>query len=103
MAKTRVNLQNFLEKDILGSDEVYYQRPSSKSMSYPAIIYDLSTVSNVYADNTVYQRHKAYEVIVIDRNPDSEVVEKMLDVPLCRWIRRYKADNLYHDVFILYW
>lgn len=102
MAKTRVELQHFLEEDILGGDEVYYQRPASKNMSYPAIVYDLSTVTNIYADNDVYQRHKAYEITVIDRNPDSEITEKMLGVPLCKWNRRYKADNLYHDVFLLY-
>jgi len=97
----RAALQLLLE-DILGSGNVYFQPPSSVRMSYPAIVYDLERIASRHADNSVYKSDKGYEVIVIDKNPDSEVSEKIAALPLCRFVRRYQADNLNHDVFTLY-
>lgn len=99
---TRVDLQNVLE-ELLGSRNVYYQPPESLKMSYPAIVYSRKTIDNSYANNSVYKQNYAYEITVIDKNPDSEIVNKISKLPTCRFDRHFKSDNLNHDVFTLYY
>ena len=88
---------------ILGSRNAYYQPPASVQMKYPAIKYSRKDIENSYADNSVYMQSLAYEVTVIDEDPDSEIVEKVSKLPTCSFERHYEADNLNHDVFILYY
>ena len=99
---TRVDLQNVLE-ELLGSRNVYYQPPVSLKMNYPAIVYARKTIDNSYANNSVYKQNYAYEITVIDKNPDSEIVNKISKLPTCRFDRHFKSDNLNHDVFTLYY
>lgn len=98
---SRLKLQTLLE-ELLGSRNVYYQPPSSVSMKYPAIVYSRYDILNDFADNSVYAQHTAYQVTVIDKNPDSEYVKKVSMLPSCSFDRHYTADNLNHDVFTLY-
>ena len=99
---TRIDLQNVLE-ELLGSRNVYYQPPESLKMSYPAIVYSRKTIDNSYANNSVYKQNYAYEITVIDKNPDSEIVNKVSKLSTCRFDRHFKSDNLNHDVFTLYY
>lgn len=98
----RLELHELLCK-ILGSRNVYYQPPASVEMDYPAIRYERERIDNRYADNTVYKQEIAYRITVIDEDPDSEIPIKISQLPRCRYDRPYKADNLNHDVFILYY
>lgn len=98
----RLDLQTMLE-ELLGSRNVYYQPPASVSMRYPAIRYSRKDIDNTFADNTVYMQALCYEIIVIDKNPDSEYVKKVSRLPRCRFDRHYTADNLNHDVFTIYY
>ena len=97
---SRLELQNLLES-ILGSRNVYYQPPESIKIKYPAIIYSRNNIDNNFADDIVYMQNHTYQVIVIDANPDSEIVNKISKLPMCRYNRHYTSDNLNHDVFIL--
>lgn len=90
-------------EDILGSRNVYYQPPSSIKLNYPAIIYSRSDIPNRFADDKVYKQDRVYELTVIDYNPDSEIVSKVSQLPMCRFSRHFTSDNLNHDVFILYY
>ena len=87
----------------LGSRNVYFQPPASVVMQYPAIRYNLYDIDNVYANNNVYLQHVGYEIIVIDRDPDSEIVKRVSVIPGIRYNRFYTADNLNHTIFILYY
>nr|WP_302637466.1 hypothetical protein [uncultured Clostridium sp.] len=97
---SRLELQNLLES-ILGSRNVYYQPPESIKIKYPAIIYSRNNIDNNFADDIVYMQNHTYQIIVIDANPDSEIVNKISKLPMCRYNRHYTSDNLNHDVFIL--
>lgn len=97
----RVELQGILE-ELLGSRNVYYQPPASIKMTYPAIVYTRDDIDQHYADNSPYKQTHAYMVTVIDKNPDSEIVNKVSSLPLCSYDRHYVSDNLNHDVFTLY-
>lgn len=88
---------------VLGSRNVYFQPPESIKMKYPAIVYTRYTIQNGYADNNVYNQSNAYQVTVIDKEPDSNIVEKISALPFCRFVRHFETDNLNHDVFYLYY
>lgn len=98
----RLDLQTLLE-ELLGSRNVYYQPPASVHMNYPAIVYSRNTIDNTHANNTVYLQSQSYEITVIDKNPDSEIVSKVSKLPQCRFNRHFTSDNLNHDVFTLYY
>lgn len=98
---TRLELHEILV-DILGSRNVYFQPPESIRMQYPAIVYSRSRIENRHADDGVYKQSLAYEVTVIDANPDSEFPMVISKLPTCRHDRHFVSDNLNHDVFTLY-
>ena len=98
---SRLDLQTKFE-EILGSRNVYYQPPASVKMQYPAIVYRRKDVDTRFANNVVYMLSSSYEVVLIDKNPDSEFVDKILRLPYCSYDRHYTADNLNHDVFTIY-
>lgn len=89
--------------NILGSRHVYFQPPPSVQMSYPAIVYSRDVISSEYANDDHYIGHVAYMITVLDRNPDSQIVFDIANMPYCRFDRHYESDNLNHDVFRIYY
>lgn len=98
----RLELQSLLE-DLLGSRNVYYDPPVNIQMKYDAIKYKVSTIESRFANNAAYSMLKRYELIVIAKKSDHPVIEKLLRLPYCSHDRHYKADNLSHDVFTIYY
>lgn len=98
---TRLELHDVL-CDILGSNHVYFQPPTSIQMKYPAIVYELDYILSPKADDKSYMHHRRYEVKYISRDPDNTVIDALLELPYCAFDRRFIADNLYHDCFDLY-
>ena len=99
---SRLELQSKFE-DILGSRNVYFQPPSSVRMQYPAIVYSRKNIEGRFANGKVYRKLPYYEAILIDKNPDSEFIDKILELPYCSFDRHYEADNLNHDVFTIFY
>lgn len=91
---------NITEPD--GDTHVYFQPPASVKMKYPAIVYSRERIDNKFADDIPYLQRTAYSVTVIDKDPDSEIVKKVSQLPMCRHNRHYKRDNLNHDNFTIY-
>lgn len=90
--------------DLLGSSYVYFQPPANLSMKYPCVKYSLSGIDVLHADDSNYKNTRQYTVTVIDRNPDSELYNKILEhFRMCRFDRSYPADNLNHFVLTLYY
>lgn len=98
---SRLDLQSTLET-LLGSRNVYYQPPETLKMEYPCIRYSKSRPDVEHADNMKYINMDCYELIVIDKLPDNEVIQKVLDLPLSSFDRHYTKDNLNHDVITIY-
>ena len=88
--------------EALGSKHAYYQPPENVKMEYPAIVYSRDNIVNEFADDSVYNTRHVYQVIVIDYDPDSEIVERVAKLPTARYSRHYISDNLNHDVFTIY-
>lgn len=98
---TRLELHELL-CECLGSRNVYFQPPESVRMQYPAIVYSRDDIENESANNKPYMQSTLYQVIVIDPDPDSEIVDRISKLPMCTFDRHYSSDNLNHDSFSLY-
>lgn len=95
----RLDLQTILETII---PHVYFQPPTNVSLEYPCIIYHRDSAVSIFADDLAYRYTKRYQIIVVDRDPDSLLPDQIAILPLCTFDRFYTADNLNHDVFNLY-
>ena len=98
----RLELQGILE-EILGSRNVYFQPPSSIRLKYPAIVYTRKSIDNTRAGDVSYKMETEYEAVVIDQDPDSEIVYKLSLLPYCKHTAHYETDNLNHDAFRIYY
>lgn len=97
----RVKLQLLLEA-LLGSEEVHFNPPSNVQLKYPAILYERDDLDTKFAGNAPYLLKKRYQVTVIDGDPDSKIPDKVAALPMCTFNRHYKADNLNHDVYTIF-
>jgi len=83
--------------------KIYFQPPETVKLSYPCIIYSRNLGETRFANNKPYTHRLRYTIIVIDKNPDSEILEKVAMLPMCVFDRHYTSDNLNHDVYNLYY
>ena len=80
----------------------YFSPPANKQLKYPCIIYNRTNNLTQYGDNKPYLITTRYSVMVIDPDPDSEIVPEIEKLPLCTFDRHYSVDNLNHDSFSIY-
>lgn len=102
MGKTRRKEFGVVLKTVLGSDNVYYQPGPDAHMNYPCIVYERDDTSAQHADNLVYRWAQRYQVTHIDKDPDSDVIDKLTELPLSAFSRHFATSDLNHDVFVIY-
>lgn len=91
-------------KQLVGTDNVYFQPPASVKLSYPCVIYSIGNGEAKRADNIVYNYVNSYDLIFIYKKPNIEIIEQVLNaLPMCRMTRAYIADNLNHYAFSVYY
>lgn len=81
---------------------VYFEPPEDVGMVYPCIVYQRDPGSTKFANNRPYNYEQQYEVILIARDADTDVLAKLAALPKSTHARFYVADNLNHDVFSIY-
>lgn len=96
----RLDLQSILESI---TRNVYFQPPTNIQMSYPCIVYRRSNAKTSFAGNKPYTNDKRYQIMVIDKDPDSLILDKIALLPTCVFERHYTAENLNHDIYNLYY
>ena len=99
---SRLELQQIL-LSLNNNKNVYYQPPATKKMSYPAITYDLNDIKATHAGNKKYLKFNEYIVTIMDEDPESELVTKVLELPYSSFDRKFKSNNLNHTVLKLYY
>src|SRR3954451_903964 len=95
----RLELQSLLEEV---TDHVYFQPPANVQMKYPCIIYSRDGTSTDHANNGLYRHAKRYQITVVDRNPDTELADKVAALRYTSFYRSFAADDLNHSVFSLF-
>jgi len=100
---TRIQLHEKLLA-LFGSNHVYFQPPPTIKMAYPAIVYNFEGTYERPANDKRYVVENRYKVTFIHRDPDQNYSDDMYGVfPMCTYDRRFVNDNLYHDVYTLYY
>ncbi len=91
-------------KNVLGINNCYFQPPESIKLSYPCVIYKMDTGDTQFADDTPFTFRRRYELIVISKDPDDELIDKIAyHFPMSRFGRFYTSDNLNHWTFQIYY
>lgn len=99
----RIELDNIL-REVLGSNNVYFQPPENTRISYPCVIYNRDYSDTARADNLAYLFRYRYQLMYIDQDPDSDFVERLIQqLPMCSFERHFTADNLNHEVLNVYY
>ena len=100
---SRLTLQTELET-LLCSRNVYFHPPASVRMQYDAIRYKLGGKDIKRANDKAYNITNRYEGVVITRDPDTTIPDKLLArFEMCSFGSPYIADNLNHYPFTLYY
>lgn len=87
----------------LGTPNVYFQAPENLKMKYPCILYELDSDWVEYANDDIYASMDRYLVTVISQDPDNDLRKKVRRLPYCRFSRHFRADNLNHYAYNLYY
>lgn len=98
----RTNLHTVLV-NMLGSSNVYFQPPENIKLKYPCIVYERNSMDTRFADNKPYAHKLRYKIIVIDKDPDTKIIDRIKTLPMCIYDNHYVTDNLNHDVFFIYY
>lgn len=72
-------------------------------MTYPCIVFQRDDTWTTFAGNLPYSNMQRYQVTLIDRDPDNPIREKVASLPLSNYERWFAANNLNHDVFVIYY
>ncbi len=90
--------------ELLENRNVYFQPPESVKLKYPCIVYSLKGLDKRNANNALYKSMRRYQATVIDRDPDSEIPEKLLNnYQMCSLDNSFVKDNLNHFNLTLYY
>jgi hypothetical protein len=104
----RTQLQLLLENLLVTEEDpdnklrVYFQPPDTVQMEYPCIRYERDNATHKAADNFAFIWQQRYQVTYMDYNPDSDVIDKLMEFPYSRFDRHYATSGLNHDVFVIY-
>ena len=99
MARSRNELSAILHEIC---DNVYFQPPANKKITYPCIIYKLDKVDVTFADNGVYKLMDEYSITYITRDPDDENIRKIVMLRYCTMSNTSCSDNLRNYYYKLY-
>lgn len=91
-----------LLKELLGSDQVFFQPPTNTQMAYPAIVYNRAKTDKRYAGNRPFRINERFTVTLICRAPNKELFNKLIQLPMCSHSTSFAANNLNHDVFDIF-
>lgn len=102
MSRPRIDVQTAFESAMTLSGytpHVYYQPPESIKLVYPCIVYNRERYRTDKANNDVYKEMTQYSVTVMDKNPDSKIVENLRALQYCELSQQYRTENIYHYIF----
>lgn len=86
------------------SPNVYFQPPSNLQMKYPCIVYNKTSKFNEKANNKSYLNKQGYQVMVIEKDPDSTVADDIENYfEHCSINQYYTINNYNHTTLNLYY
>lgn len=101
MGRDRMELHDILVS-ILGNENCYYSPPDGFQLSYPCIIYKQDILGSSFADNRRYIKRNRYSITLIDEDPDSKIIESLMELPTAYFESFFTNSNLNHWQLTLY-
>ena len=97
--------EEFQEKlsSIPGVRKAYYNAPTNIRMEYPCIRYSIASKKVKFACNGRFVIRDRYTLTLIDRNPESPILQALEEIPYYSFDRMYSADGLHHFVCTIYY
>ena len=90
--------------ELLSNCKVYFDSPTTVSMTYPAVRYKLSGKDLKRANNKIYRNTNRYDGVVITRDADSPIPDIILEhFEMSSFGTPYTANNLHHFPFTIYY
>lgn len=97
---SRLELHNELLQFV---PNVYFQPPSDHRMTFPCIVYGKASRRDVYAADDIYKIDRQYQLQVIESDPDSDLVDRVINHFRYASIgTNFVKDNIYHTSIKLY-
>lgn len=98
----RLYLHNLLA-DLYPNLEIYYQPSTNLTLVYPCIVYSLSDIDSINANNKPYTINSVFKVIVIRQLSDRNGIflKKMFTIPYTIHNTSFTSDNLVHNQFTI--
>lgn len=94
---------DFHNKLVASCGRAYYQPTQNTKLAYPCIVYEEITETVLYGNNKRFETFPQVQITVIDRDPDSEITEKLVErFPEAKMVNKNVVDNLYHTIYELY-
>lgn len=90
-------------KELLGSDNCYYQPPESLKLKFDCIVYNLSSAKVDKADDKVYLWTRRYNLTLFTKDPDNPLIEEIpKHFEYCSLNNHYTKDHLNCYNYVLY-
>lgn len=107
MARSRLELQTILEGIMSefvtdNKQHVWFQPPSSVYLTYPCIVYSLSSKDTWHANNSKYNTFDKYTITIMTRDPESPIPARVEQLKYCSFDRVFAVDGLWHMTYSLY-
>ena len=104
MMRTYEDLGSKLKAIVGESRMVKFQPGPSVKLTYPCVLYELSNVSTIRADDKSYLNCRRYQVTHIYKSVDGDLIDKFLEnFEYISYDNRQIVDGLYHDYFTIYY
>lgn len=84
-------------------ENVYFQPPADKKLTFPCIIYKLDNLNVIFADNGAYRMMDEYSITYVTRDPDDKNIRAIATLPLCRLTGTASPENLHHNYYTIYY
>lgn len=89
-------------KNLMPGIPIYFQPPESIRMQYPCLIYTIDGTNSVHADNIKYADTRIYQLILVQRQPDTYLLDVVNSLQMCEHTGRLVVGGLYQDQFRLF-
>ena len=91
-------------REILGSNNVYFQPPETMKLQFPCIIYSKNAPNIRHANDGIYTFKQSYSVMVADKNPESEIPMNLIkSLQYCRIDSNFTKDHMNQTKLTLFY
>lgn len=90
--------------ELMEGNMVKFQPPPGYQLTYPCLVYNISSGTTRFAENMPYLFTRRYTLTLMDRNPDSIFFDRIAKAfPMITVDRCFSTQGIHHFVYTLYY